>query len=393
MLNTNEILKSGEATSPLALYVHIPFCYSKCVYCDFLSFPKQDKKSIDDYLQALELELQNTTFTRPVTSIFIGGGTPSILSVEQLQQLLSMLGKYVWMDRGWEFTIEANPGTVTNEKLTCMKEYRVNRLSFGVQTFNEELRKHLGRMHTAKQAIESIQMAQQVGFQNINVDLMLGLANQTEDILQESIAQAAQLNVTHISAYALIVEESTPLFQDIQAGTVVLPEDDFVAALLDFSEKELVFAGYSQYELSNFAKEGDQCKHNIVYWTMQDYIGIGLGSAEAIWFNGRLIRKKNTSNWEEYMQASIEKKAMSVEIECVEGQDLVFERIMLGLRMNEGIAWAEFEKRFLCDARKIYQKAIEKNCKYGLLETDDQRMKLTKLGRRLQNRVLLDFME
>lgn len=393
MLNTNQNFQSGEAYSPLALYVHIPFCYSKCAYCDFLSFPKTNQRQIDDYLLALEFELQNIKIMQPVTSIFIGGGTPSILSIEQLQKLLSMITKYICLDKNVEFTIEANPGTVTKEKLACMKEFQINRISFGVQTFQEQLRRDLGRMHTVEQAIESIQLAQQAGFQNINVDLMLGLAGQTERMLEQSIEQAIQLNVTHISAYALIVEENTQLFDQVRQGHVLLPDDDFVADMLDFTEKKLTDSGFLQYELSNFAKMDQQCKHNIVYWTMQNYIGIGLGSAGAMWDDGRLIRKKNTSDWTEYMQAGAEKKPISTEIEYIEGEDLVFERIMLGLRMNEGITWREFEERFSCDIQKTHQKAIDKNNKNGLLYIDEKGMQLTKAGRRLQNIVLLDFME
>ncbi len=392
MTNNNNLQKSGEHVSPLALYIHIPFCHLKCAYCDFLSFAKQETLLVEQYISALINEMRKTVFLRPITSIFIGGGTPSILNVEQLDRLLTGIQTEALFAPDIEFSIEANPGTVTKEKLTCLKEHQVNRISFGVQTFQDEIGQRIGRIHSVDQAIESIEMAKQVGFENINVDLMFGLPGQTVAMLQESMAYVKQLSVPHMSVYALILEEGTALWDDVENDNIQLPCEEEVLEMMDFTEEYLENNDYHQYEISNFARNGYECQHNMVYWRIQDYIGIGLGSAGALWQGSTLIRKKNTSNLKEYIEAMENNIEVPAQIELIQGKDLLFERIMLGLRMNEGITWKELRERFHYDALNVYDEAISKNVKNGLLYIDEQKMKLTKMGRRLQNRVLLDFM-
>lgn len=386
--------KTGGADAPLVLYIHIPFCQKKCDYCDFLSFAGAKHEEMARYMDALCHEIHLCYFARPITSIFIGGGTPSYLSLNDLEKLLKTIQQDVPLAEKMEYTIEMNPGTITREKLQCMKKYGVNRLSFGVQAFQDELLQTIGRIHKAQEAKESIQLAREMGFENINIDLMIGLPKQTKEMIDASLQCAMEYGATHISVYTLILEEGTPLNHDVENGTIQIMEEDDVADRLDDVEEQLMLAGYHQYEISNYAKDGYECIHNCSYWRMTDYIGLGLGSSGA-YFDGQILyRTKNTENILDYTQTLLqENKLPAREIEKITPKEQVFERIMLGLRMNEGVQWNEFVERFGCDVKKQYREIIEKYSKDGYITDNEDRFALTREGRRMQNLILLDFME
>lgn len=383
----------GAKLAPLSLYVHIPFCAEKCHYCDFLSFSKQSDMAKERYLDALCMEIDAIEDRRSLDTIFIGGGTPSVLSKAQMNRLFQCIRKKFPFSENAEMTIEANPGTLNPDRLALYRQLGISRISFGVQAFDDALLQGIGRIHTAEKAQIGIVEAQEAGFENINIDLMIGLPNQSIKQVQDSIQCAVDLDVTHISVYALILEEETPLYHLVQSGAVQLPHEDEVANMLDIAEDLLELHGFEQYELSNFARFGFECRHNCAYWRLDDYIGVGLGSAGCIRKGDVRIRTQNTEDMDDYIQRMQKGASVHRSCESIARKEQVFERIMLGLRMNEGISWKEMQWRFGCNVSVEYREAIEKNQRAGLLQCDAYGMRLTRQGRRLQNRVLLDFME
>ena len=379
------------------LYIHFPFCKRKCSYCDFCSFSKAENH-IEAYCEKLQEELILIHDNYPnatLSSIFLGGGTPSIIPLEFIKKLFLCIRENFNILDDAEITTEANPGTVSEKWLTGMKELGVNRISFGVQAIQSHLLKCIERIHNVSQAEYAIELAKKVGFKNVSVDLMFGLPNQTENELLDSIKWAANQKVQHISCYSLIVEENTKLSTQIENGSIVTPNDDDAAQMQISAINMLDKLGYKQYEISNFSIQGYECKHNIGYWKGEWYIGVGLSSHSylkeredsLIWAN----RYANPVEFKEYFDLLNQNKLPRKISERITIEESMFEFVMLGLRMNEGIDKKIFEKRYKQKFDDKFQTAIDKTLKLGMGENSENIFKLTQKGSMFQNQVVMIF--
>lgn len=361
------------------IYIHIPFCKRKCAYCDFVSYEGQEKYA-DVYIDALEREMTQYEGTAADT-VFIGGGTPSILGVNQIKRLTALVFEKFCIAEDYEFTIEVNPGAVDKEKAAAMLEGGINRVSVGVQSFNDAELKRIGRIHDAKTARDTVLMLKKTGFDNISLDLMTSLPNQTKESLTNTLKTSLSLPVTHISAYSLIIEEGTPIERDYSAGQLTLPDEkedrEMYAAVID----ELNGNGFEQYEISNFAKRGYECRHNIKYWTMQPYIGLG---AAAHSFDGE-CRSYNTSDLHGYIRGS------KSETTPLMREDKMAEFMITGLRMNSGVSAEFFAEIFGVPLDEVYGREIEKFISLGLMHRKGERYALTRRGVDVSNSVLCEF--
>lgn len=381
-----------ELTGLLGLYIHIPFCMQKCRYCDFLSF-SADGCAVDAYIEALVGEIALKSDPRPVTSLFIGGGTPSILPGGAIERILHCVHKHLTILQDAEITIEANPGTLTREKLREYRKAGCNRLSIGAQSTHDQLLARIGRIHTAKSFFESFSFARAAGFDNINVDLMHGLPSQSVEQHLMTLQAAAQLEIEHISDYALIVEEGTPLFDAVERGEETLPSQESEYEMERLGMELLHSFGYERYEVSNFAKEGRRCAHNVNYWLCGEYLAAGLGASAALKVDGQLMRYKNLSDMNAYISAVGKGDLPVGETQAIEKNEEMFEVVMLGLRLCEGVEIAAFEQRFAKDIRARFGNAIRSCEQNGLLVIENGFLKLTQRGMEIQNTVLLKFME
>ena len=361
------------------IYIHIPFCKKKCAYCDFVSFPNKEQLT-DAYLDALEKEMTQHKGKKADT-IFIGGGTPSILTPDQIRRLCKMVFYNFDIAKNYEFTTEANPGTLDEAKMTAMLEGGINRISVGVQSFNDAELKKIGRIHDAETAYNTILCLKKSGFNNINLDLMTALPSQTMDSLKNTLKTAVSLPVTHISAYSLIIEDGTPLEKSYSAGKLKLPTEDEDREMYSYVIDYLAANGFNQYEISNFAKEGFECRHNIKYWTFEPYIGLGVAAHS---FDGE-SRSYNTDSLEEYIQGS---KKQTI---ALNKKDKISEFIITGLRMNIGISAGKFKQLFGEDIENIYGFELIKFMNLGLIQKDGDRYFLTRKGIDVSNSVLCEF--
>jgi oxygen-independent coproporphyrinogen-3 oxidase len=367
----------------LGIYVHIPFCQQKCLYCDFPSQAHMEHLYCR-YTAALcrEIVHQGGTFLGAhVDTVYIGGGTPTVLPLAQLQTIIGTIKKNFTFTANVEFSIEANPGTVDAAKLEGVLALGVNRISFGVQTFNDRLLQAIGRIHSAATGIEAVKTAQSVGFGNINIDLMYGLPHQTADDFSASLAIAMALAVPHISVYGLKVEENTPFAEYLASGKLDLPDEDEEVAMYDFVTAHLPAAGWKRYEISNYALPGYACRHNLGYWRFQPYIG--LGAAAHSFYEER--RRANTADIEEYI-AKIE-SGHSAQIICEE-LDLataMAEFVFLQLRTANGLDTAAFNNRFEVDFFTKFGEVINRLKAQKLLKLTKQGMALTDLGMKFGN--------
>ena len=380
----------------LEIYIHIPFCVKKCAYCDFLSGP-QDKETIERYVSRLLKEIQvhaskqKFTLDYEVTTIFLGGGTPSVLEANQIQRIFEMLKNSFKISKDAEITIEANPGTVTVEKLEAYKKCGINRISFGLQSTNNEELKLLGRIHTYEEFLESYQLARACGFENINVDLISAIPKQTVASWEETLSTVIALNPEHISAYSLIVEEGTPfakLYGEGCPGEHDLPREEEERVIYYRTEELLEKAGYHRYEISNYAKKGKECRHNLGYWERKEYLGIGLGAASLI----NNIRYKNTDDLLYYMEHSSDLSAIQENVEKLSLQEQMEEFMFLGLRKMEGVSVTEFKNTFGKTMEECYGEQIQKLKEQGLLEQKDGRLMLTRPGIDVSNYVFGEFL-
>ncbi len=362
------------------LYVHIPFCIKKCKYCDFNSFSScQEEK--DAYLNALFLEMEKYK-SESVNTIFIGGGTPTSLTAEQLEILLHNIQKNFVLDENCEFTVEANPKTLDEEKLEILKKYGVNRLSIGVQSFNDNELLALGRVHTGSEAEETITLAKQY-FDNISIDLMCAIPDQTKESFRKNLEKAFSLNPNHISCYSLILEEGTPLFEEAEKGSLILPDEDTEREIYDIAQSEMEKHGYLQYEISNFAKSGFESKHNTKYWQCDEYIGIGLSAHS--YLDG--VRFSNTDDFSSYIKSDF----LSGESEVLSKEDQMSEYMFLGLRMTEGVTKMSFRQRFNEDLEKVFEKPLLKFKNMGMIEEEDDKIRLSKKAISVSNQILCEF--
>lgn len=369
----------------LELYIHIPFCVRKCAYCDFLSGPA-DYEAQRSYKEALirEIEHVESFADSEVSSIFIGGGTPSVFSEQWMAEALEKVYTHFNVRQDAEISIEANPGTVDLGKLAVYRQAGINRISFGCQSADNRELKMLGRIHTWEEFLESFSMAREAGFSNINVDLMSGLPGQSLQSWEESLHKTAQLKPEHISAYSLIIEEGTPF----ASQKLELPDEEEERNMYERTREILEDWGYHQYEISNYARPGRECRHNLGYWQRKEYLGLGLGSASLV---GE-TRFSNTRNMENYLNNSDSAAKIREEREILTVQEQMEEFMFLGLRMTEGISVTEFREVFGVSLEQIYGKVLEKYKKLELLEERGGRLRLTRKGISVSNPVLADFL-
>ena len=375
----------------LGLYIHIPFCISKCKYCDFNSY----KLNLDEkrkYLNALQKEMKfykEEVRGKEIDTIFIGGGTPSILNQDEIKFLFDNIKNNFNIKNNAEITMECNPGTLTLNKLKIMKECGVNRLSIGLQAVQNNHLEYIGRIHTYEEFEENYYQAKKVGFENINIDLMYALPNQSKKDWIESLEKIVKLNPTHISAYSLILEEDTELFKMYKRKEFDLLDEETDIEMYQYTINYLKSHGYNQYEISNYAKEEFECKHNILYWKCENYIG--LGASASGYLND--TRYNNLCELKKYEnEINTGKKPIEWE-EKLSIKDKVEESIFLGLRMNEGIKFTDFYEKYNIDFKEVYEKEINKLNKMKLIEISDEGMILTQKGREISNSVFVEFIK
>ncbi len=351
----------------MGIYIHIPFCVRKCVYCDFLSAPAEEatKKA---YMQALIREIEYVAHNmenigdRLVKTVFFGGGTPTVADTEDIENVLVAIRKNFPVDENIEITIECNPGTLDKNKAERYRKAGINRISFGLQSAHDDVLAMLGRIHTFEQFDESMKIARTAGFDNINVDVMSALPGQSLEEYMDSLRRILVYEPEHISAYSLIVEEGTVLYEKLSEFPP-LPDEDTERKMYYETDALLKEYGYDRYEISNYAKEGKECRHNISYWERTDYLGFGIGAASL--FNGK--RRSNITNLSEYI-AKAGVGYMYEDIETLTKKDAMEEFMFLGLRKISGVNFQTFREEFGSDILCIYGEQIAKNINTGLLE-------------------------
>lgn len=374
----------------LGLYLHIPFCVQKCGYCDFLS-AEGSREEKENYVQALEQEIRSYgDFAKGyrVSTVFIGGGTPSCLEEGQTERIMKAVRDTFEIERMPEISMEVNPGTVNAGKLQTYKSCGINRLSMGLQSVRNSNLKLLGRIHTFEEFLESFYLAREAGFQNINVDLISSLPGQTKESWTEELETTAKLSPEHISVYQLILEEGTPFYEEYAAHPERLPDEEVSRAIYETTEEVLGNYGFHQYEISNYAKEGRECCHNLKYWERGDYLGLGLGAASMV----RNIRMSNTGDMKTYLEKCREPKTMRTDVQFLEEPQQIEEFMFLGLRKTRGISKKEFRRVFGRDIELVYEKALEKLLSGGMLLEKKDRLYLSKEGVLLSNAVLSEFL-
>lgn len=384
----------------IELYIHIPFCVKKCDYCDFLSFPS-NPETREYYVNALcsEIELKAKKLSdRKVTSIYIGGGTPSTLESKLIIKIMNTLDNTFSISRDAEVTIEYNPGTVSKDSLSVYKSYGINRLSIGLQSANDEELKTLGRIHDYDSFVRTLDSLMKAGFTNYNVDIMYGLPNQTLDSLSKTLKAVTMFRPKHISAYSLIIEEDTAFYdrykddylnQCLAKKTKYLPEENVLCEMTDYVNAFLKGRGYEQYEVSNYARAGYECRHNIGYWKRTPYIGFGLGAASLY----EEVRYKNITNLDTYIKNySLANPAIEYEEqETLSAKESMSEFMILGLRMNEGVSFDDFYNAYRMSLENVYGSQIESLINQELLINDGNRIKPTRRGLELQNTIAREF--
>lgn len=377
-------------TKTIGLYIHIPFCRQKCLYCDFPSWAGKEGQ-MQGYVDALTKEIRNRgkEYTdRQVVSVFFGGGTPTTLSVPMLEQLMQAVFESWDIAEDAEITTEANPGTLDGEMAAALKKMGFNRLSMGVQAWQNRLLKDLGRIHTMEAFQENYKAVREAGFGNVNTDLMFALPNQTMADWQETVRNIVALNPEHISAYSLILEEGTPFFDRYEKGELEPAAEELDREMYHWAVDYLAKMGYGQYEISNFAKRGRQSRHNRIYWQAEEYLGMGLGAHS--YMDGE--RFHNRYDLQEYIDAEGEVSLLKEDVEVITEEDALAEFMFLGLRLTEGVSFARFRERFGQEMKNIYGRQIEELVKDGLLKEDEIGIRLTVRGVDISNVVFEKFL-
>ncbi len=372
-------------------YFHIPFCAQICYYCDFNKVFFQGQP-VDEYLQAMEREMKKTVevfLNERLDTLFVGGGTPTVLEMKQLDFLLESIYKHFRFSKDEvEFTFEANPNELSKEKLQLLKAAGVNRLSFGVQTFHDSLLKTIGRTHRYGDVMRTISLAKEVGFDNISIDLMYGLPNQTLQQFQEDLEIAFSLDIQHISAYSLIIEPKTIFYNLWRKGTLPLPSEEEEAEMYEEAMRQMELHGYQQYEISNYARPGFQSRHNLTYWNNEEYYGIGAGAHSYV--DG--VRRVNIGPIKQYIAKVQETGLPYREVHRVTWMEQMEEEMFLGLRKTEGVSKRRFSEKFGRDMHDVFGAAIRAERQKGLLEETDTHVRLTRRGRLLGNEVFQAFL-
>ena len=374
----------------IGIYIHIPFCKSKCAYCDFCSFAGMENL-IEQYIQCLIKELENklTKEEYKVKTIYFGGGTPSYINEKYIGEIIAEIKNNSSLDNEIEITLEANPGTITQRKLEKYFEYGINRLSIGLQTSNNKILKSIGRIHKYKDFENAINMAKEVGFTNISSDIIIGLPGQTIYDVEESINKLVELNLNHISVYSLIMEEKTPLYISYENGEIELPDEELERYMYWYAKRRLEEAGFVHYEISNFAKPGYYAKHNLDCWSQKEYLGFGL-SASSYENNTRYSNIKDLSKYIKNIESNNCKKNIIVE----EKQDVeaqMKEYMMLGFRKILGVDITKFEKKFGVNPLVKYKDVLEKLLVEQLIEYSAEYLRLSKKGIDFANMVFKEF--
>ena len=377
----------------LELYIHIPFCIRKCNYCDFLSFPSREEER-KVYVESLINEIEQTgkildKNDYKVRSIFIGGGTPSLLSGEQMERIMQAVRNTFFIIEEAEITMEANPGTLTEANVFSYKKAGVNRLSMGLQSADDACLRLLGRIHTWEEFLKSYELARKAGFENINIDLMSGLPGQTIEIYKKTLEKVMALQPEHISAYSLILEEGTP-FGESEEIQKKIPDEETDREMYQLTKEVLAENSYERYEISNYARKGKECIHNLGYWSGTPYLGFGLGASS--YFEG--TRFSNEKNLEKYQKKPYVPFMMREDYTVLSEKDEMEEFMFLGLRKRAGISEEKFKERFKVSLKDIYGKVIAKYEEMDLLEwTDEGKMlRLTDAGIDVSDYIFCDFM-
>ena len=372
--------------NPLSLYFHVPFCASKCAYCDFASFPGREgdwKK----YFEALWDEMdgwRERLAERAVVTAFFGGGTPTLVPAEYIRETLDRARVLAPFAADIEITVEGNPGTLTPEKLATYRAAGVNRLSLGAQSFDDGLLRSLGRIHTAAQIREAVEMAREAGFSNVNLDLMYALPGQTEAQWLDSLDAAVALGVPHISAYSLIVEDGTPMAARVASGAATLPDDDDVNAMQRAGTDRLSAAGLVRYEISNYARPGHECRHNLVYWNRGDYLGLGCAAHSLL--TGE--RFHNPASLDDYLSGE-----RRLDAQMLTPRDAMEETLMLSTRTTRGLDLDAWRHDFGAPFERGREAVISKLKAGGLICVDNGFLYLTSRGMELQNAIVVELME
>lgn len=375
---------------PSSLYIHIPFCASKCYYCDFNSYVSTGEV-MDRYLDGLEKEMERLSQElpwQPLRTVFFGGGTPTMFDVKQTERMMAILHRFFRLAEGAEVSVEANPGTVNPEKLRVLREGGANRLSFGVQSFNDAILKKLGRLHDSLTVYHSYEKARQAGFSSINLDLMFGLPGQTLEIFKDSLHRIIELEPEHISAYSLKVEEGTPFAIWQERGKLQLPPEDDDLAMYFLLMDTLEANGYGMYEISNFAKKGRDCRHNQVYWRNEPYLAAGAGAHGYV----NDVRYVIESNVLAYIETCLTGKRPVVEEERIPSEIQQEDTMILGLRLIQGVEHVRFRERHGIDMHEVFDHEIESFVKDGLLTEDADGVRLTKRALPIGNEVFSGFL-
>lgn len=362
-------------SKPKSAYVHIPFCTQICYYCDFSKVFIQNQP-VDAYLQALIEEFNDYYQIKELRTLYIGGGTPTAISAEQLDYLLSNLSKNLNLDMLEEFTIEANPGDLTPDKIAVLEKSAVNRVSLGVQTFNDKHLKQIGRGHNEVQIYESIDSLKQAGFNNISIDLIYALPNQTMADVRENVAKALALDIPHLSLYSLILEHHTVFMNKMRRGRLHLPTEDLEAEMFEYIIRELENNGFEHYEISNFTKPGFESRHNLMYWDNVEYFGCGAGASG--YLGG--VRYRTRGPIQHYLKAIKENGHAKFQEENLSQSEKMEEELFLGLRKKSGVSIKNFEEKFGLPLQEVYGPALHDLEASGLIVMDEDRLRMTKKG-------------
>jgi oxygen-independent coproporphyrinogen-3 oxidase len=382
----------------MELYIHIPFCVKKCAYCDFLSAPA-DGQTIGQYLKIMEKQLvsQAASFRKKsgsrIETVFIGGGTPSILSSEQILRLMEVVRREFPLDKHAEITMEVNPGTLNHAKAQALVTSGINRVSLGLQSASDRELALLGRIHTYRMFLHSYELLREAGIGNINVDIMSALPGQTVASYEKTLRHVLALHPEHISAYSLMIEEGTPFYERYREDEIIrerggipklLPDEESEREMYELTGSLLADYGYERYEISNYAREGKVCRHNIGYWTGAEYLGIGLGASSYI----EETRFRNTSQLGDYLREDF----APYELQHLSKTDRMAEFFYLGLRMCAGVAKSDFVQRFGLTAEQVYGSVLTELVSEQLLEDTGSHYRLTPFGRDVSNQVLYRFL-
>ena len=393
----------------LELYVHIPFCVKKCAYCDFLSGPAGETEK-SAYTETLLREIRSRKEAYRdyrVSTVFLGGGTPSVLTGEDTARIFHALGENFDISRDAEITMEVNPGTVTEEKAAAWKECGINRLSIGLQSVDDEELKMLGRIHTFREFLDTWELVRGEGFRNVNVDLISAIPGQTVQSWERTLRTVADFGPEHLSAYSLIIEEGTPFYErygkggmDYDGSLPMLPDEDAERQIYQMTAAVLKEYGYHRYEISNYAKQGYECRHNLGYWDRKQYLGLGLGASSLV----EEQRFHNTADMRKYMEVfGVRNCSQPVhtgagqpgpaaeEMETLSAEDQMEEFVFLGLRKTKGISCREFQENFGKSIEDVYGDQIGRFKGLGLMKKEGDRLWLTERGIDVSNSIFVEF--